>query len=429
MDLRYGVPILVRRFNNLPQNVVGFGSPFISTHAHNFHSASESDGFPGNNFGPGTFYDYHYAMFPAGLDPLERLNNLWYHDHMEGFTAANVYRGLIGNIRIFDDQDTGNENDTSSTAWRLPSGKYDVELNIVGMVFDQHGQVIFDSFNTDGILGDKFVINGTIQPFFRVEQRKYRLRIFDNGPSRFLELYIGTDPVNPNPGIPFTVLSSDGNFYSAPRTVNKLRMAVANRHDVIIDFSQFPVGTSLYLQNRLHQTDQRGPELPITIVNPGDSLLRFDVVPATGPDNSQVPSTLRPLPDISTVQIAAQRLFEFDYDGGMWTINGTVFDVNTPFVIVKKNTAEQWTIRNSGNLWSHPIHIHFEEFRILKLNGQDLSPDDLDFQARRDIIRLMPNDEVLIFMQFRDFVGRYVMHCHNVIHEDHAMMWRWDIVP
>ncbi|MFL6464933.1 MAG: multicopper oxidase domain-containing protein, partial [Bryobacteraceae bacterium] len=28
-----------------------------------------------------------------------------------------------------------------------------------------------------------------------------------------------------------------------------------------------------------------------------------------------------------------------------------------------------------------------------------------------------------------DFLGRYVMHCHNVVHEDHAMMIRWDIVP
>jgi FtsP/CotA-like multicopper oxidase with cupredoxin domain len=428
IDARYGVPILVRRYNNLPTNVVGFGSPFISTHAHNFHSASESDGYPGDNFGPGTFYDYHYAMFPAGQNPLERLNTLWYHDHMEGFTAANVYRGLIGCIRIFDDQDTGNENDTSSTAWRLPSGKYDIPIKVVGMVFDQNGQVAFDNFNTDGILGDRYVLNGRIQPFLQVEQRKYRFRVVNSGPSRFLELYLGTDPVNPNPGISYTVLSSDGNFYSAPRSVNKIRMAVANRHDLIIDFSQFPVGTSLYLQNRLHQTDPRGPELPITIVNPGDSLLRFDVVPPTGPDNSQVPSTLRPLPNISNIPIAAQRTFQFDYEGGMWTINGKVFDNNTPFVTVKQGTAEQWTIRNAGNIWSHPIHIHFEEFRILSLNGQPLSPDDLDFQARRDIIRLMPNDEVVIFMQFRDFLGKYVMHCHNVIHEDHAMMWRWDIV-
>jgi FtsP/CotA-like multicopper oxidase with cupredoxin domain len=38
-------------------------------------------------------------------------------------------------------------------------------------------------------------------------------------------------------------------------------------------------------------------------------------------------------------------------------------------------------------------------------------------------------------MRFRDMghtnepaYNRYVMHCHNVVHEDHAMMIRWDIV-
>jgi hypothetical protein len=48
---------------------------------------------------------------------------------------------------------------------------------------------------------------------------------------------------------------------------------------------------------------------------------------------------------------------------------------------------------------------------------------------RRDITTLLPNDEVVIFMRWDDFLGKYIMHCHNVVHEDHAMMIRWDIVP
>jgi FtsP/CotA-like multicopper oxidase with cupredoxin domain len=427
----YGVPILVRRYNNLPQNAIGFGSPYITTHLHNFHSAAESDGNPagGRFFGPGTYWDYHYAMFPAGLDPNERMNQLWYHDHMVGFTAANVYKGLLGCFYIRDDQDTGNENDKSSTAWRLPSGKYDVALKVIDMVFDQNGQLLFDNFNTDGILGDKFVVNGIIQPYFQVEARKYRFRLLNAGPSRFHDFYIGTDPVNPNEGINFVVLSNDGNFLPAPRTVNHLPAGPADRYDIIVDFSQFPVGTSLYLQNRQLQTDPRGPDLPLTTLNPGTSLMRFDIVPPTGPDNSQIPSTLRPLPSIAMSEVVAQRTFEFDYDGGLWTINGKVFDMNTPFVTVTQGTAEIWTIRGSGNLWSHPVHIHFEEFQILSLNGQPLSPGDIDYQARKDVMRLMPNDEIVVFLRFRDFLGSYVMHCHNIFHEDHAMMWRWDIVP
>ena len=48
---------------------------------------------------------------------------------------------------------------------------------------------------------------------------------------------------------------------------------------------------------------------------------------------------------------------------------------------------------------------------------------------RRDIATLLPNDEIKVFMRWDDFLGKYVMHCHNVVHEDHAMMIRWDIVP
>ncbi|MFP5299184.1 MAG: multicopper oxidase domain-containing protein, partial [Actinomycetota bacterium] len=35
--------------------------------------------------------------------------------------------------------------------------------------------------------------------------------------------------------------------------------------------------------------------------------------------------------------------------------------------------------------------------------------------------------EVEAVWRFRDFSGRYPMHCHNLLHEDHAMMLRFDI--
>ena len=47
--------------------------------------------------------------------------------------------------------------------------------------------------------------------------------------------------------------------------------------------------------------------------------------------------------------------------------------------------------------------------------------------GRKDVYVLEPNEEVRAFTRFRDFLGKYRMHCHNLIHEDHAMMIRWDI--
>jgi FtsP/CotA-like multicopper oxidase with cupredoxin domain len=90
---------------------------------------------------------------------------------------------------------------------------------------------------------------------------------------------------------------------------------------------------------------------------------------------------------------------------------------------VKRNTAEIWKLDGGFN-WSHPIHIHFEEHQVLKRNGQ--TPTLIE-RGRKDVIRLGENDDVEIYFRFRDFTGRYPMHCHNTIHEDHAMMLRFDI--
>ena len=106
---------------------------------------------------------------------------------------------------------------------------------------------------------------------------------------------------------------------------------------------------------------------------------------------------------------------------------------------IPQGQAEVWIIQNPGGSWRHPVHIHFEEHRMLTRNGQPVLPATqlngaIDY-SRRDIINLQTNDEVKLFMRFRDMghtnepaYNRYVMHCHNVVHEDHAMMIRWDIV-
>ena len=81
-------------------------------------------------------------------------------------------------------------------------------------------------------------------------------------------------------------------------------------------------------------------------------------------------------------------------------------------------------MQNNSGGWQHPIHIHFEEFQILSRNGQ---APPLFEQSRKDVARLGFNEEIRLFFRFRDFVGRYPMHCHNLVHEDHAMMLLWEI--
>jgi FtsP/CotA-like multicopper oxidase with cupredoxin domain len=418
---RYGQPIMVRFFNNLDKKHQGFGIPSISTHLHNGHTASESDGFPGNFHDSGTYWDNLYPNILNGFSTdsvngggCDCMGTLWYHDHRQDFTAQNVYAGLAGFYLLYDTLDCNDETDRNGL--QLPSGDFDVPMVFADKVFDADGQVVFDFFNLDGILGDRYTVNGAVQPFLNVKPRKYRFRLLDAGPSRFYAFALSD-------GTQLIQIANDGNLLAAPVLRSVVTCGVAERHDVIIDFSKYLVGDKVYLMNRAEQTDGRGPTGEL--LTPGDPLVEFRVTSFDKNDVSQIPSTLRTPPPLDLSHVAATRTWEFNRSNGGWQVNGKFFEVNDIRAHVKCNTREIWTLKNGGGGWSHPVHIHFEEYRTLSRNGR--TPQA--FEDRKDVAVLGPGEEVQVCFQFRDFLGRYPMHCHNVVHEDHAMMIRFDIEP
>ena len=454
---RYGEPILVRRQNNLPPIGTGnitWAMPSSTIHHHNMHTASESDGIPQDFTFPGEYWDHHYAMFPAGFDKRETLGTLWYHDHRLDFTAPNVYAGLSGFFLLFDDLDSDNENDPNPQAFRLPSGQFDVPLILHDVRFDQNGQPAWDftdphtvpvpsslhpasvpdaaglgaepgaTYTNHGMLGDRFTVNRTIQPYFQVQRRKYRFRLLNGGPSRLYQLYLTTATSDAEP---FVIISNDGNLLPAPIPATTIRLWVANRHDIIIDFSKYNAGDQIFLTNRLEmREDGAGPQG--RMLDPGDQIMRFDVVGGPVNDPSRVPDRMRELPPINMDEVRRTRKFVFDYDNGLWTVNGRLMDPDRVDAKIEQGSAEIWTFQNNGQQWAHPVHTHFEEFQILTVNGQPVPPGDV-LNSRKDVVELAPMTEVTFFGRWRDFLGKHVMHCHNVVHEDHAMMIRWDIVP
>ncbi len=440
---RYGRPAIVRLYNELPQDHVGFGSPEVSMHLHNLHTPSESDGFPGDYFSPvkagptlaepGRWKDHFYPNVYAGLDqyggigdPREALGTLWYHDHTLDFTAANASRGLAGFYLLYDGLDSGDERDPDPAALRLPSHPYDYPLMFQDLRFDPGGIHFYDQLDSEGTLGDKVAVNGKIEPVLRVARRKYRLRLLNAGPSRFYEFYL----VNAaNSAQRFTYIANDGNLLPAPLLgQTRVRLGVAERADIVVDFSVHPLGTELYLVNRLQQEDTRGPK---DVKAPGMRVLKI-LVDRTPPDvdASRVPASLRPLPSPTAAEIASARVrrWEFARKGGLWTINDRLVDVGSARATIDKGSAEIWELVNPSGGWSHPIHIHFEEGFILgKVVGGDKVAVPAHERGRKDVFVLGPNAAMRVFLRFRDFPGKYVMHCHNTIHEDHAMMVRWDI--
>ena len=354
---------------------------------------------------------------------------------MHDFTSQNVYKGLAGMYLLFNDQDTGDE----TTGFHLPSfgdGASDDSNFDVPMLFSDHlydsetGIVAFDTFNFDGVLGDRFLVNGKVQPVMHVHPRRYRFRWLDAGPSRFYQFFF-TDKTNLNQRIKFHQISTDGNLLDHPVEVESIRIGVAERADLVIDFSKY-AGKTLYIENRLEQQDGRGPTGKVLSAGQGNLILKIVVDLPPIADNSVDPATITRFYGLpgKTAAPRITRTFNFDRSNGLWTINGRSMDPECQEVRarISKNSVEHWIVNNSSGGWQHPAHIHFEEFQFLSVNGAPPASSGLVLNGRKDVIRLEHNMQTKTFFRFRDFVGRYPFHCHNVVHEDHAMMLIWEIV-
>lgn len=446
----YGLPTIVRFKNSLPATTTSFATPEISIHLHNGHTASESDGFAQDFFSTGFFKDNHYANAYAGIDafggigdPREGMRTFWFHDHRAGETANNNYMGLNGMYFMYDEKDPGHEFNTPGSL-RLPNyyGITDIPLVLGEKRFCPAANGRNEMFQVLGAASpstDKWVVNGKIQPKFEVRRRKYRFRILNTGPVKTFNLSLikpdGTQGT-------ITVVAVDANFLEHPFDISNrnLDVFVAMRFDVIIDFSAFPVGSKVYLRENAAQNVGVPAPSPLP---PGlaieNVLMRFDVVGNTIiPDTPPIPADLIDMPDALVPDASFE--WRFTLEAGQFKINGLPFDPNRVDHAVLKGSTEEWTLRNdvlAGN-WVHPVHIHFEEGRIQSRTTRPdpvnqpgvtvpvtLLPEEL---GRRDVYPLPGQNTVVLRQRFRDFVGRYLIHCHNMNHEDNFMMMRWDIV-
>jgi FtsP/CotA-like multicopper oxidase with cupredoxin domain len=409
-------------------------------------------------------------------DYREYQSTMWAHDHRFYFTAENVYKGMLMAINYYSAKDRGNEALNDGANLRLPSGSlldfgnldFDVNLVVSDAALDQDGQAFFDIFTTEGMIGDLPLVNFGYAPFLEVLPRKYRFRILNACMSRFFKFAIA----GPNgAAVPFQFIGNDGNLVVNPIALTELdEQGSAERYDIVIDFSRFRIGDRLHLVNRLKQTSGNKPDGAVSLSQAlrGDesdpvlgAMLQFRVVGsvasvdvpgvthyAATPDRSQVPATLTD--QIPIVTPVRTRVVEFGRKGNgdsrdprtgecdpdcsevvfnfPWTItvNGqSSHSMNAnrvSMVYPKAGEVEHWTYINQGGGWDHPIHLHFEEGITMNRGGASFpATENL---VRKDVWRLRPGGQVQFQVQFGEYGGSYVSHCHNTVHEDFALLMR-----
>jgi FtsP/CotA-like multicopper oxidase with cupredoxin domain len=409
-DTRRGQPLVVRHRNELPVPTV--------VHLHGGHTPAEHDGWPLDLVLPvGRTADraaHHGMLGDVVVGEREhrypndqRAATLWYHDHRMDFTGPAVYRGLAGFHIVRDEVED---------ALPLPRGERELPLMICDRAFAADGSFAYPGLDQgmrslpgveddwmEGVLGDVVLVNGAPWPVHEVDAARYRLRLLNSSNARRYRLVL---TVPGGPDLPWVQIGSDAGLLAAPLEHQVIDIAPGERFDVLVDFSVLPVGTEVTMVNAL---------------DPGSAgrVMRFRVV-RPAPDDSRVPARLAGVEPLVPSAGEPHRTFRFNRgdvgDHRGWTINGTSFDPDTSLADIRLGETEVWRFVTDVH---HPVHVHLDPFQVLRRGTG--GPGDFD-AGWKDTVDVRPAEVVDVAVRFTDHAGRFLVHCHNLEHEDMAMM-------
>jgi FtsP/CotA-like multicopper oxidase with cupredoxin domain len=395
--------VSIKQTNNLPMShLIGENGEMVhmlpTVHLHGGEVPPESDGHPndGIEYGGGT-RDYLYPN-------QQRACTMWYHDHTHGQTGERVLKGLAG-LYILRDP-------ALEAPLKLPSGSREIPLIIQDRSFTAEGQFIYTLDATTleaGFQGDNILVNGVVQPYLEVETALYRFRVLNGSNSRVYRLALSN-------GDALIQIGTDGGLLQRPNEVASVEIAPSERVDLIIDFTKLPIGSKIILENR------NGSESTAQI-------MRFDVTKRVK-EKKKVPQFLQAWEELPASEATSLRNFDLarqTINGTLtWTINGQAYDpANAPLAKPEIDSIEQWNFVNPTN-HPHPMHLHLVQFQIVNINGV---PQEASEFGWKDTVVVPPSSELTVLAKFSKYIGRYVFHCHNLEHEDFAMMGEFEVIP
>jgi FtsP/CotA-like multicopper oxidase with cupredoxin domain len=365
-----------------------------TVHWHGLLVPELMDGQPKDAVLPGTSYTYSFPV-------TQRAGTYFYHSHAHHYTAEQVYKGHAGFFIIEDE----NESQLG-----LPSGAFDIPL----LIQDRHSiykpQFTYSPSNMDimqGYLGDLPLINGTPDAYFEVQKTLYRFRLLNGSNGRVYKIAFSD---NSN----FWVIGTDGGLKDEIVEANSFFLSPGERVEILFDFASFNLGDSINLVSQSFS----GPGRQGTEMN----LLRFDI----SGDVSSGGNIPQSLPEITYYNISSARnvrTFTLSHTmmngDGMHRINNLTYKIDRIDETIPLNELEEWKFENiTGNF--HPMHVHGVMFQVYARNGNtNLAPND---KGWKDTVLVNGNETVQVLVKFTDYSGIYLLHCHNLEHEDDGMM-------
>jgi suppressor of ftsI/bilirubin oxidase len=432
LRVRSGASLRIKFYNSLSE-------PSI-IHWHGLKVDSNNDGHPHYAIPGGATFDYHFNI-------PNRAATYWYHPHPHHLTGNQVYHGLAGFFVVEDDEELALQK-----ALDLKFGDTDVPLMLHDRRLDDNGALVYAPAATErfhGHYGDPVLVNWTPRPHFMAATRIHRFRILNGSNARHYRLAFR----HGERLLDFAVIGTDGGLLDRPRTVPEAFLAPAERMDVLLDLRTATRGDGITLVSlpfdAMHQEmrgapasaaghgghDGRGEHHPDSGPRPEGTeikLLRIRVRDRVRYDRT-VPATLSSLGAIPETTYSP-RLIVLDQARGRWRINGQTYEADATPIAVKRDTVERWDIRNVAPSMPHPMHIHGFQFRVLSRSGSPQQQQRLAIEPGglaatdlgwKDTVLVWPGETVRIVTDFsHPFRGDqvYMVHCHNLEHEDGGMM-------
>lgn len=393
LRLREGETVRLQFTNHLAQ--------VTNLHLHGLHVSPEVDD-PLAQIQPGQSRMYEFTV------PKGSAGTYWYHPHIHGRVAEQLYAGLFGLIVVEGPVDA------------IPELREAEEHVLVLKDFAFSGSRIAPFTPMDwmnGKEGSLLTVNAAIRPTLRAQRGTLRLRILNASNARYYRLALENHPLY--------LIATDGGFIEKPVELPELLLAPGERAEALIRLTQagsfrlqalsydrgamMMHGGGMGMMNHQGMLMGMGPSRPETLLT---------IVAPPNPKPLPLPTSLATVERLDLTKVAATRRFELGERmmQAEFFINGQMVDPGRVDVRARRDTLEVWELVNKTDM-DHPFHLHTYPFQVLSINGRPQP-----YRAWKDTVNLKKNDVVRIAIPFRDFIGTTVYHCHIVEHEDRGMM-------
>jgi len=403
-------------------------------HWHGFKVDSNNDGHPHYAVAGGKTYEYQFVI-------PNRAGTYWYHPHPHGLSGQQIYRGMAGLFIVEDEEELALQR-----ALDLRLGATDIPLIVQDKRLDADGNPVFAPTGTErfqGYLGDQVLVNLTPRPHLDVASRVYRFRLLNGSNARIYRLAFR----HAERLIDFTVIGTDGGLLDRPRTVKEAYLSPAERLDILLDLRYAARGEAVTLVSLpfdsmpLHKPAGQAPQRADAPLSEPDALsadgAEIELMRIRVRDRVTYGRTVPlELSKLEPLQHAGSRPrpITLDQRKGTWRINGLTYVGHQTPIVVKRGAIETWEIRNLPPTMPHPFHIHGFLFQVLSRSGSPeqvrriadaatgLTVADLGW---KDTVLVWPGETVRIVTDFsHPYLGDqvYMVHCHNMEHEDGGMM-------